>query len=72
MTACFFGDGASNEGTFHESLNIASVWKLPVVFVCENNGYGEFTPMQTVTSVRISRCARRPMTCPVLSSMEMT
>ena len=52
VTACFFGDGASNEGTFHESLNIASVWKLPVVFVCENNGYGEFTPMQTVTSVR--------------------
>jgi TPP-dependent pyruvate/acetoin dehydrogenase alpha subunit len=52
VTACFFGDGASNEGTFHESLNIASVWKLPVVFVCENNGYGEFTPMHTVTSVR--------------------
>jgi TPP-dependent pyruvate/acetoin dehydrogenase alpha subunit len=52
VTACFFGDGASNEGTFHESLNLAAVWKLPVVFVCENNGYGEFTPMQTVTSVR--------------------
>jgi TPP-dependent pyruvate/acetoin dehydrogenase alpha subunit len=52
VTACFFGDGASNEGTFHESLNIAAIWKLPVVFVCENNGYGEFTPMQTVTSVR--------------------
>ncbi len=51
VTACFFGDGASNEGTFHESLNLAAVWKLPVVFVCENNGYGEFTPMQTVTSV---------------------
>ncbi len=52
VTACFFGDGASNEGTFHESLNIAAVWKLPVVFVCENNGFGEFTPMHTVTSVR--------------------
>ena len=52
VTVCFFGDGASNEGTFHESLNLAAVWKLPVVFVCENNGYGEFTPMQTVTSVR--------------------
>src|SRR5271154_4073299 len=52
VTACFFGDGASNEGTFHESLNLAAVWKLPVVFVCENNGYGGFTPMQTVTSVR--------------------
>ncbi len=52
VTACFFGDGASNEGTFHESLNLAAVWKLPVIFVCENNGFGEFTPMQTVTSVR--------------------
>src|SRR5579872_3620559 len=52
VTACFFGDGASNEGTFHESLNLAAVWKLPVVFVCENNGYGEFTPMETVTSVK--------------------
>jgi len=51
VTACFFGDGASNEGTFHESLNLAAVWKLPVVFVCENNGFGEFTPMKTVTSV---------------------
>ncbi len=52
VTACFFGDGASNEGTFHESLNLAAVWKLPVVFVCENNGFGEFTPMRTVTSVK--------------------
>ncbi len=52
VTVCFFGDGASNEGTFHESLNLAAVWKLPVVFVCENNGFGEFTPMETVTSVR--------------------
>ncbi|HLW72217.1 MAG TPA: thiamine pyrophosphate-dependent dehydrogenase E1 component subunit alpha [Candidatus Binataceae bacterium] len=52
VTACFFGDGASNEGTFHESLNLAAVWKLPVVFICENNGFGEFTPAQTVTSVR--------------------
>lgn len=52
VTGCFFGDGASNEGTFHESLNLAAVWKLPVVFVCENNGFGEFTPMETVTSVK--------------------
>ena len=52
VTACFFGDGASNEGTFHESLNLAAIWKLPVFFVCENNGFGEFTPMHTVTSVR--------------------
>ncbi len=52
VTACFFGDGASNEGTFHEALNLAAVWKLPVVFVCENNGFGEFTPMASVTSVK--------------------
>jgi len=40
VTACFFGDGASNRGTFHEALNLASIWKLPVIFVCENNMYG--------------------------------
>lgn len=39
VTLCFFGDGASNQGTFHESLNIAGIWKLPVVFICENNQY---------------------------------
>jgi pyruvate dehydrogenase E1 component alpha subunit len=37
---CFFGDGPTNEGEFHEALNLASVWKLPVVFVCDNNQYG--------------------------------
>jgi pyruvate dehydrogenase E1 component alpha subunit len=40
VTLCFFGDGANNQGTFHESLNLASTWSLPVVFVCENNEYG--------------------------------
>lgn len=40
VSVCFFGDGASNRGTFHESLNLASIWKLPVVYVCENNMYG--------------------------------
>ena len=44
VSAAFFGDGASNEGSFHESLNLASVYKLPVIFICENNHYGEFTP----------------------------
>lgn len=51
VTVSFFGDGAANEGAFHESLNLAAIWKLPVVFACENNGFGEFTPAQTVTSV---------------------
>ncbi len=43
VTACFFGDGASNQGVFHESLNIASLWKLPVLYIVENNGYAMST-----------------------------
>lgn len=51
VALCFFGDGAANEGTFHESLNLAAVWKLPVIFQCENNGYGATTPATSVTAV---------------------
>lgn len=43
VTCCFFGDGASNEGTLHEAANMAALYKLPVIFICENNGFGEFT-----------------------------
>jgi len=52
VVACFFGEGASNQGTFHESLNIASVWKLPVVFVCENNLYAMGTRQSRVMNVK--------------------
>jgi len=44
VAVTFFGDGASNEGSFHEAANMAALFRLPVVFVCENNGYGEYTP----------------------------
>jgi len=51
VAVCFFGDGATNIGAFHEALNMAAVWKAPVVFVCENNQYMEYTPIGTVTAV---------------------
>lgn len=51
VTVCFFGDGANNQGAFHESLNIAAVWNLPVVFVCENNKYGMSTSTEKSTAV---------------------
>ncbi len=51
VSVCFFGDGTTNIGAFHEALNFASVWKLPVVFVCENNLYMEYTPIGDVTAV---------------------
>jgi TPP-dependent pyruvate/acetoin dehydrogenase alpha subunit len=47
----FFGDGATNIGTFHEALNMASVWKAPVVFICENNLYGEYSPLRSTTPI---------------------
>ncbi|MEE9280242.1 MAG: thiamine pyrophosphate-dependent dehydrogenase E1 component subunit alpha [Myxococcota bacterium] len=52
VSIAFFGDGASNQGAFHESANIAALWQLPVVFVCENNGYGEATPTDFAVSVK--------------------
>lgn len=51
VVVAFFGDGASNIGAFHEALNLASLWKLPVIFVCPNNGYGEHTSYNLATSV---------------------
>jgi len=51
VSICFFGDGTTNIGAFHEALNFAAVWKLPVIFVCENNLYMEYTPIGDVTAV---------------------
>src|SRR5271163_989773 len=51
VAVCFFGDGTTNIGAFHEALNFAAIWKLPVVFVCENNLYMEYTPISDVTAV---------------------
>lgn len=50
VTLCFFGDSASNQGTFHEAINMAAAWDLPVVFLCENNGYGVSVPIKKVTN----------------------
>jgi pyruvate dehydrogenase E1 component alpha subunit len=57
-SVCFFGDGAANQGALMETLNIAVLWKLPLVFVCENNGFSEFTPAAQVTAGRIADRAR--------------
>jgi pyruvate dehydrogenase E1 component alpha subunit len=52
VTVAYFGDGASNIGAFHEALNLAAVWRLPVVFVCQNNRYGEHTRYEKATAAR--------------------
>ncbi len=49
---CFFGDGAANRGPFHESLNLAAIWKLPVIFLCENNGWASSTPHRYASAIR--------------------
>ena len=66
VAVCFFGDGTTNIGAFHEALNMAAVWKAPVVFVCENNQYMEYTPIGAVTAV--DAAGRRPGVAPTASS----
>jgi pyruvate dehydrogenase E1 component alpha subunit len=58
VSVCFFGDGASNQGVLMETLNVSALWRLPLVFVCENNGFSEFTPAAEVTAGRIADRAR--------------
>jgi TPP-dependent pyruvate/acetoin dehydrogenase alpha subunit len=60
VAVAFFGDGATNIGAFHEALNLAAVWRLPVLFVCENNLYMEYTPIGSVTAVRNPAADRAP------------
>ncbi len=52
VTLCYFGDSAANQGTFHEAINMAAAWKLPAVFLCENNGYGVSVPIGKVTNTK--------------------
>jgi acetoin:2,6-dichlorophenolindophenol oxidoreductase subunit alpha len=60
VAVAFFGDGATNIGAFHEALNLAAVWRLPVLFVCENNLYMEYTPIKAVTAVEQPAAGRAP------------
>jgi pyruvate dehydrogenase E1 component alpha subunit len=60
VAVAFFGDGATNIGAFHEALNLAAVWRLPVIFVCENNLYMEYTPIGAVTAVDHPAADRAP------------
>ena len=60
VSVCFFGDGATNIGAFHEAVNLAAVWKVPVVFVCENNLYMEYTPIGDVIAVEHPAADRAP------------
>ncbi len=60
VAVAFFGDGATNIGAFHEALNLAAVWRLPVLFVCENNLYMEYTPIASVTAVANPAADRAP------------
>src|SRR5262245_19121553 len=58
VAVAFFGDGAAAQGAFHEAVNLAAVWRLPVVFFCENNGYAEFSPAETQHAASLKRRAK--------------
>ncbi len=58
VVVAFFGDGAAAQGAFHEALNLASIWQLPVIFFCENNGYSEFSPTRSQQAASLKRRAK--------------
>jgi pyruvate dehydrogenase E1 component alpha subunit len=72
VAVAFFGDGATNQGQFHESLTMASNWKLPALYVCENNGFGEFTPTEFVVPVHdiVERAAAYGMRAVIADGMD--
>ncbi len=74
VVVCFFGDGAVNNGAFHEALNLASLWKLPVIFLCENNRYAIGTPSERVSSLYDLSLKGRgyDMDCDWLDGMDVT
>ena len=64
VTVCYFGDAAANQGAFHETLNMASKWKLPVIYICENNRYGMGTAIaRVVAGARDLQARRRATAC---------
>src|SRR5882757_8328325 len=72
VAVAFFGDGAANQGVFMETLNVSSLWKLPVIFVCEHNGFSEFSPAATVTSGEIVDRARAfKISCEVIDGNDV-
>jgi pyruvate dehydrogenase E1 component alpha subunit len=74
VAVAFFGDGASNQGTFHEAINLGSIWDLPVIYVCENNGYAEATPISYATRVKniADRAASYGIPGVVVDGMDVT
>ena len=73
VAVSFFGEGAVNQGSFHESLNLAAIWDLPVIFLCENNVYAEFSDSRKMTRVPVrGRPLRAPTASPPSSSTATT
>lgn len=71
IAVCFFGDGASNQGVFMETMNVATLWRLPLIFMCENNQFSEFTPSKEVTAGEIADRARAFMPATVVDGNDV-